>query len=98
MIHFALWLALATTILPAGEPRAFDAAATFDRVWADARDHLYDAGLARQVFDEENRSRLRERWRWAPDVATLADSINRFLDPIRVSHLHMFTADDLEFY
>jgi carboxyl-terminal processing protease len=89
---------LVTTLLAATETRAFDAASTFDRVWADARDHLYDGGLAQRYFDEENRSRLRERWRLAPDVTTLADSINRFLDQIHVSHLHMFTADDLEFY
>jgi len=93
-----LWLALATALLAATESRAFDAASTFDRVWTDARDHIYDGMLAERFFNQEDRSRLREGLRLAPDVATLADSINRFLEQIHVSHLHMFTADDLEFY
>ena len=92
------WLAVAAALLAAIESHAFDAGATFDRVWADARDHLYDGGLVARHFTEETRLRLRASVLSAPDVATLADSVNRFFDELHVSHTRMFTADDLEFY
>jgi carboxyl-terminal processing protease len=92
------WLALATTLVAATGSSAFDAGSMFDRVWADARDHVYDVGLADRFFHEEAHLRLRDNWRFAADVATLADSVNRFFDQMHVSHLRMFTADDLEFY
>jgi carboxyl-terminal processing protease len=92
------WLVLAATLLGAARSPAFDASATLDRVWADARDHLFDSALAERFFGEEDRLRSKESWRSAPDVAALADSVNRYFDHVPVSHLHMVTADDLEFY
>ena len=70
----------------------------FDRVWADARDSLFDAELSSRYFTEANYTRLRESIRTTSDIATLADTVNRFLEGLHVSHTRMFTADDLEFY
>jgi len=93
-----LWLLVATALLAGTESRAFDAGSTFDRVWAETRDHIYDSGLVARFFSEEGRLRLREKLQSVADVATLADSINQYFDQLHVSHTRMFTADDLEFY
>ncbi|TMQ73540.1 MAG: hypothetical protein E6K81_04220 [Candidatus Eisenbacteria bacterium] len=93
-----LGLAVIAALLVGTESHAFDAGAAFDHAWTDARDHLYDAALAARFFTEADRLRLRERLRSAPDIATLADSVNDYLDQLHVSHTRMVTPDDLEFY
>jgi len=86
-------------LLPAATvPQGFSPEAVFDRVWADARDHLCDAELSSRYFTEANYTRLKESILTTSDISTLADTVNRFIEGLHVSHTRLVTSEDLEFY
>ena len=94
-----LILIASALLLPAATAsHDFNAGAIFERVWVDTRDHLCDAELSSRAFTEANHARLEESLRTIPDVSTLADTFNRFIDGLHISHTRLVTADDLEFY
>jgi C-terminal processing protease CtpA/Prc len=97
-LHCLILIISALLLSAAATPQGFSAEATFERVWVDTRDHLCDAELSSRYFTEANHARLEELIRTISDVSTLADTFNRFIEGLHVSHTRLVTADDLEFY
>ena len=87
------------SLLPvAAASQKLEAEAIFDDVWTKTRDNLCDPELSSRHFTERNYARLKESLRATTDIASLADTVNRFLGGLGVSHTRLVTADDLEFY
>src|SRR5881628_394100 len=97
----ACWLLVAclgALFLYAGSARCQALELVFDRIWAETRDHLEDTTLASRHFTKASYSRLREKAQKAEDIDALAGLFNPFLDSLHVSHTHLSTPSDLEYY
>jgi carboxyl-terminal processing protease len=64
-----------------------------ERVWTEAKAHVYPAALSRR-FDDATFRRLRRAAKEAPSLEAFADTLNAFLDTLGRSHTRFMPTED----
>lgn len=67
-------------------------------VWDTLRERLYDEALVRRFLDEGHRDAILEQVREARSPQEVALQVNTLLDSMNVSHNHLFTDTDIEYF